>query len=150
MPTTMLEQETLKKEQLRQAILNFAKGRDTGFLGTTGPAGLRVSPVKYFMDDDLNIYIHSKGGSKFHNLSSNGEVCLLVSSPFKDNFHQIKGVQFFGTAQVVESNSGLYSRAEELCPWRHDYDVKLIYLPCDRAIYVDRISREDIKQEWKR
>ena len=79
MSTTVLEQN-LAQQQLFQEILDFAQSKDTGALGTMGPAGLRVSPVKYFVDDELNLYIQSKGGSKFTNLAANDQVCLLVST----------------------------------------------------------------------
>ena len=64
MSTTVLG-KPLTQTQLKEAILTFAQGRDTGYLGTVGPDGVRVSPVRYFMDNDLNVYIHSKGGTKF-------------------------------------------------------------------------------------
>lgn len=51
----------LTQVELRRAILEFAQGRDTGYLGTAGPGGVHVSPVKYFIDPELNIYIHSRG-----------------------------------------------------------------------------------------
>lgn len=68
--STVIDRE-LTQLQLRNAILDFAQGRDTGYLGTSGPGGVHVSPVKYFIDQDLNVYIHSRGGTKFENLSAN-------------------------------------------------------------------------------
>ncbi|HHT72107.1 MAG TPA: pyridoxamine 5'-phosphate oxidase family protein [Firmicutes bacterium] len=148
MSTTVLG-KPLTQTQLKEAILTFAQGRDTGYLGTVGPDGVRVSPVRYFMDNDLNVYIHSKGGTKFTNLAKNPQACLLVATPFQDDFHQVQGVQLFGKAQVAEPGSQLYAIAEELCPWQHPRDVRLIYLHTDRAVYVDRITG-DVKDEWIR
>lgn len=140
----------LTQTELKNAIFEFALGRDTGYLGTSGPGGVHVSPVKYFIDSELNVYIHSHGGTKFENLAVNDQACLLVSTPFGDDFHKIKGVQLFGKAKVAEANSQLYEMAEELCPWDHQDDVKLIKLSADAAVFVDRLHGEDIKQKWQR
>ncbi len=78
----------LSQVELQNAILEFARERDTGYLGTSGPSGVHVSPVKYFVDPELNIYIHSRGGTKFDNVAVNQRVCLLISTPFADDFHQ--------------------------------------------------------------
>jgi hypothetical protein len=101
------------------------------------------------MDSDLNVYIHSKGGGKFTNLAHDPNACLLVTTPFQDDFHRVQGVQLFGKAQVAEPGSQLYAISEELCPWQHPEDVRLIYLHTNRAVYVDRITG-DVKQEWIR
>lgn len=92
-------------QELENTILEFVWERDTGYLGTYGPGGVHVSPVKYFADADLNIYIHSRGGTKFRNLAADDQVCLLVSTPFADDLHQIKGVQLFGRAKVAAAGS---------------------------------------------
>lgn len=147
MSTTIFE-DRLAREELEQAILSFAQDRDTGALGTAGPAGLRVSPVKYFLNDNFHIYIPSLGGSKFQNLEVNGEVCLLVATPFEDDFHQIKGVQFFGTAEVLAIGSEEYALAEKTCPWPLSAQTRLIQIFCDQAIYVDRLGETHLKQKW--
>ncbi|NLJ79872.1 MAG: pyridoxamine 5'-phosphate oxidase family protein [Firmicutes bacterium] len=148
MSTTLFE-DKLTQEELKEAILSFARSRDTGALGTMGPAGLRVSPVKYFLDDNFHIYIPSQGGSKFDNLEVNGEVCLLVASPFQEDYHQIKGVQFFGTAEVLASASEEYAVAEKLCPWPLSSQARLIQIFCDSAVYVDRLGSAHLKQNWR-
>lgn len=149
MSTTVLEQN-LAQQQLFREILDFAQSKDTGALGTMGPAGLRVSPVKYFVDDELNLYIQSKGGSKFTNLAANDQVCLLVSTGFLEDYHKIQGVQFFGQAEVLDPYSAQYALASQLCPWPHNGEAKIIQLYCEHAVYVDRINRANLKQEWSR
>ena len=149
MSTTVLEKE-LSHRELEMAIFKFAQTRDAGALGTTGPAGLRVSPVKYFIDDELNIYVQSRGGSKFANLEENDHACLLVATEFRDDYHQIEGVQFFGRADVLKPLSTEHAEATKLCPWPHDAKARLIKIRCDRAVYVDRLSHENLKQEWLR
>ena len=140
----------LTQVELQKAIFEFAQGRDTGYLGTCGSGGVHVSPVKFFIDRELNIYIHSRGGTKFDNLAVDDQVCLLVSTPFADDFHEIKGVRLFGKAKVAEPNSQLYEMAEELCPWEHSEDVRLIHVQVTGAVYVDRLHGRDIKQRWSR
>lgn len=149
MSTTVFEGQR-EQEKLQEAIFSFAQRRDTGALGTMGPAGLRVSPVKYFLDSHLNIYIQSKGGSKFLNLKANPEVCLLVATPFANDCHQIKGVQFFGKAQVLEANSEQYAVAERLCPWPQLREAKFIQIFCQEAVYVDRLGPDHHKLSWHR
>ena len=140
----------LSQVELQNAILEFARERDTGYLGTSGPSGVHVSPVKYFVDPELNIYIHSRGGTKFDKVAVNQRVCLLISTPFADDFHEIKGVQLFGRAKVADASSQLYEMAEELCPWEHEEDVRMIHVTVTEAVYVDRLNGKGIKQRWYR
>ena len=140
----------LTQVELRRAFLEFAQGRDTGYLGTAGTGGVHESPVKYFNAPEHNLYLHSRAGTKFENLAVNEQVCLLVSPTFADYLHKIRGVQFFGRAQVAQAQSQLYVMAEELCPWDHGEEMKLIHLAVKAAVYVDRLHGRDIKQRWFR
>lgn len=149
MTITTLEQH-LAQDELYQEIERFANSKDTGALATDGPAGLRVSPVKYFMGDDLNIYIYSQGGSKFANLRENQAACLLTATDFGPDGHAIKGVQFFGQTEILEPPCARYAEAIKRCPWPSNGDAKLIHLVCEHAVFVDRLERSDLKQEWSR
>jgi hypothetical protein len=40
--------------------------------------------------------------------------------------------------------------AEELCPWEHSGEMKLIQVTVVEAVYVDRLQGRDIKQSWSR
>lgn len=140
----------LSRRELQKIIFDFAKKHDTAALGTMGPAGVRVSPVKYYTADDLNVYIPSRGGGKFNNLAVNSQVCLLIAEPFQDNCEQIKGIQFFGTAQVFEPRDEEYHIAVKLCPWDYPVGARLIRVFVERGVYVDRLGGEHIKEEWRR
>lgn len=149
MHTTVLEQ-SLSTEQLYEEISSFVLNHNMAYLGTMGLSGLRVSPVKYFADQELNVYIHSKGGSKFTNIVSNSHVCLLICTDFFEDYHKIQGVQLFGKAEILEPYTSQYALASQLCPWPHSGDAKIIQIYCESAVYVDRINRRDLKQEWLR
>lgn len=140
--------DKLSVQELEQEIFRFTRSKDTGALGTRGPAGLRVSPVRYFLDGENNIYIQSEGGSKFTNLEADNTVCLLVSSTFEGDCRRIKGVQFFGHGEVLAQDNSQYKTAITLSPWPTNDNTKLIKLHCKRAVYVDRIGHENLKQEW--
>ena len=114
----------LSARELEDAIAEFLLAHDTGYLGTVGDDVPRVSPVRYFADEDFNVYIHSKGGSKFANLAKNTNACLLVCTEFIDDLTKIRGVQVFGDAEVGNSGDPQFEMAEELCPWDHDDEVR--------------------------
>lgn len=146
MSATLVEQ--LSQKELAEEIYRFARGRDTGALGTRGPAGLRVSPVRYFIDEELNLYIQSEGGSKFTNLEADNTVCLLVSSEFDGDCRKIRGVQFFGQGEVLEQDNAQYAAAIRFSPWPANENSRLIRIHCKHAVYVDRIMHKNLKQEW--
>ena len=135
------------KEQLRNKILSFLKEKDSGALATEG-IDLRVSPVKYYIDEKMNIYIHSAGGEKFKNLEKVNKVCMLICTDFINNFDKIKGVQIFGYCEIGENGSSLYEEAERYCPWNHETDMAVIKLIPDRIIYKDGISEDGSKQTY--
>lgn len=146
MSTTIMEQ--LPQQELEEEIHRFIQKQDTGALGTRGPAGLRVSPVRYFIDSERNLYIQSDGGSKFTNIEADNTVCMLISSPFDGDSRRIRGVQLFGQAEVLEPDNPRYAALIELSPWPAHKRSKLIRLHCKHAVYVDRIGYKDLKQEW--
>lgn len=143
-----MEKNKLSMQELQRCIMEFTQSHNTGALATQGSADLRVSPIRYFSDSELNIYLISRGGGKFENLEENNEVCFLIASPFENDHYAIEGVQFFGQAQVLESHSKDFEIALELCPWNLHDQTKIIKLKYERAIYVDRLSGKNIKQEW--
>lgn len=135
------------QEHLREKIGTFLKQKDTAALATHG-VQLRVSPVKYFIDDRLNIYIHSEGGAKFDNLEKNNEVSVLVSTEYATDLNKIKGIQVFGHCEIGENGSSLYEEAERYCPWNHDLDTAVIKITPERIIFKDGITEDGSKQTW--
>ncbi len=146
MSSTLVEH--LSQKELVEEIDSFVRSRDSGALGTRGPAGLRVSPVRYFMDDQSNLYVQSEGGSKFTNLEADNTICLLISSQFDGDCRQIRGVQFFGQGEVLEQDNPQYTAAVCFSPWPVNENSRLIRIHYKNAVYVDRIKYENLKQEW--
>ncbi len=138
----------LSESELQDAIAEFLFTHDSGYLGTVGEDVPRVSPVRYYADEDFNVYIHSRGGSKFDNLAQNDNACLLVCTEFIDDLTKIRGIQVFGQAQVAEAGDPMFEMAEEFCPWQHTDDIHLIRIKPKEIIYVDSISGTKIKQRW--
>ncbi|WP_018249029.1 pyridoxamine 5'-phosphate oxidase family protein [Orenia marismortui] len=140
---------TTTGEEVKQKVIEFLKKKDTGALATSG-ADTRVSPVKYFLGEDLDIYIHSDGGSKFDNLRQNKDVCLLVSTEFYGDYKTIKGVQVFGQAEIAKSDSSLYQEAEKYCPFNHmSGEGYIIKITADRAVYKNSVDGNGEKNIWK-
>ncbi|HHY16333.1 MAG TPA: pyridoxamine 5'-phosphate oxidase family protein [Firmicutes bacterium] len=146
MSSTLMEQ--LSQKQLAEEINRFIRSRDSGALGTRGPAGLRVSPVRYFLDGESNLFVQSEGGSKFTNLEADNSVCLLISSRFDGDCRKVHGVQFFGQGEVLEQDNPQYAAAISHSPWPVNENSKLIRIHCKHAVYVDRIRHKNLKQEW--
>ncbi|PRX29790.1 pyridoxamine 5'-phosphate oxidase [Orenia metallireducens] len=141
---------TITGNELKETIINFLKKKDTGALATSG-IETRVSPVKYFLGEGLDIYIHSNGGSKFKNLEKNKEVCLLVSTEFYGDYETIKGVQIFGQAEIGQEGSNLHHEAEQYCPFEHmgDEGGYIIKINAKKAIYKDAVDGSGEKSIWK-
>ncbi|MFP4698014.1 MAG: pyridoxamine 5'-phosphate oxidase family protein [Eubacteriales bacterium] len=135
------------QEHLHEKIHTFLRQKDTGALATTG-VEMRVSPVKYYVDERSNIYIHSDGGKKFDNIQKNHNVCLLISTEFSEDLNKIKGIQVFGHCEVGENGSSLYEEAERFCPWNHDNDTTVIKITPDHIVYKDGITEDGSKQVW--
>ena len=133
------------KHHLEEKINRFLKEKDTGAFATHGN-DIRVSPVKYFVDEKNNIYIHSNGGSKFSNLERKSEACLLISTEFGDDLNRVKGVQIFGHCEIGENGSPLYEEADRYCPWNYDLDSAVIKLTPDQIVYKDGITEDGSKQ----
>jgi general stress protein 26 len=137
------------QEHLLEKINTFLKQKDTAALATHGNE-IRVSPVKYYMDVNHNIFIHSNGGDKFNNIEKNHNVCLLVSTEFEEDLNKIKGVQVFGHCEVGENGSPLFAEAERFCPWElFDNNSTIIKVTPDYMVYKDGINEDGSKQVWR-
>lgn len=141
---------SITEKELRENIISFLKKKDTGALATSG-VDTRVSPVKYFLGEELDIYIYSDGGSKFDNLKENNQVCLLVSTEFYGDYKTIKGVQVFGKAQIGDSNSYIYQEAIEYCPFDSlDDQGYIIKINAEQVVYKDSVDGNGEKHIWNK
>ncbi|WP_051412202.1 pyridoxamine 5'-phosphate oxidase family protein [Halonatronum saccharophilum] len=144
MATTVISEQDLKMD-----IIDFLKAKDTGALATSG-RDTRVSPVRYFLGEGMDIYIHSDGGSKFDNLEVNNQVCFLASTEFYGDYQTIKGVQIFGNAEIGDLNSTLYKEGEKHCPFEHGEEVdKIIKITPKEIVYKDGVDGDGEKHRWR-
>ncbi|NLN41105.1 MAG: pyridoxamine 5'-phosphate oxidase family protein [Clostridiales bacterium] len=100
--------------ELKNHIVEFLKDRSQGSLATCVDHIPRSSPVRYFLGNNMNIYILSAGGEKFNFIERNPKVCLLVNTDYVD-FRQIKGVQIFGKAVTSLQEPRLFDEAQQQC-----------------------------------
>lgn len=134
-------------EELRESVLEFLKEHKEGSLGTCLNNIARSSPVQYFVDDNLNIYIISAGGEKFRAIESNPNVCLLVNTGYI-NYRQIKGVQVFGKATTSLEDKNLFDEAKKHYPDPYQLEhekreLKLIKIKPTEIVYLDSLGDGD-------
>lgn len=149
---TKLNRNEMPPSELKKLVNTFLKENDNGALATCGndKHQPRCSPVMYTtadVDDEVDIFILSAGGTKFGEIEENSQVCLLVNTDYTD-YKRIKGVQVFGTATTSYSNPRLideaYSRsnAKEIFQ-KADEDLKVIKIIPDEIIYLDSLETGD-------
>lgn len=142
----MVTMDTDREEVLQEA-LEYLKHQNTGFLATHGKAGLRVSPVSIFLNNEMSVFLHCFGGEKLINISENPEACLLVIEDkwsLDPGFYE--GVQVFGEVKEIKSDSDLYERAEEWCPYTHQNKMTLLELLPQKLNVVDYPDGEKRKR----
>lgn len=130
--------------QLKSEIKNFLMEHKEGSLATTMSNRPRTSPVQYFTDDNMNIYIASAGGDKFKAIDENPNVCLLVNTEYI-NYRKIKGVQVFGRATTSMQDPGLLQEAKQYTPepymMEHEGNlIKVIKVVPEEIVYLNSVE----------
>ena len=136
--------QTFDNNQLRENITEFLQEHMDGSLATVRNNIPRSSPVRYFIGDDMEIYILSAGGEKFNAIKENPNVCLLVNSNYLDH-RKIKGVQVFGKAVTSVDDRDLYHEAIGYAPdpflmEREQSHLQVIKIVPDEVVYLDAIK----------
>lgn len=133
--------------ELKENIISFLKEHKQASLATCSDNRPRTSPVRYFLGDDLDIYIFSAGGDKFYNIQRNPNVCMLVNTEYI-NYRKIKGVQIFGKATVSDDNPALYDEAEKFSPDPYVFEnergsLKVIKIHPEEIVFLDSLKDRD-------
>lgn len=147
-----MDRNEVGKKELKDLVMSFLKENNNGALATCGNENHqpRCSPVMYCtgqVEDELDIYILSAGGSKFGEIEENSQVCLLVSTDYRD-YRRIRGAQVFGTATTSYSNPRLvdeayrHSDAKEVFQSAKE-DLKIIKIIPDEIVYLDSLDTGD-------
>lgn len=131
--------------ELKEHIMVFLKEHKEGSLATCLNGMPRSSPVQYFVDDNMDLYILSAGGEKFNAIHQNPNVCLLVNTNYI-TYKRIKGVQIFGKATTSIEDPGLFEEAKRHYPEAYMMDherhhLKVIKIIPHKIVYLD--STED-------
>ncbi len=139
--------EQLNNMELRESIMDFLQEHVDGSLATVKDSIPRSSPVRYFMGDDMEIYILSAGGEKFNAIDENPNVCLLVNSEYLDH-RRIKGVQIFGKATTSINEPDLYHEAIGYSPdpflmEREKNYLEVIKIEPEEIVYLDALKEGD-------
>lgn len=134
--------KNLSYEDLRKHIIEFLKENKEGALGTCLNNIPRSSPVRYFLGENMDIYIASTGGEKFKALAQNSNVCLLVNTHYID-YRQIKGVQIFGTAVTSIDEPRLLEEAKGYCSNFPKEDLKIIKIEPSEIVYLNSLGDGD-------
>lgn len=127
--------------------MDFLQEHMDGSLATVKNGMPRCSPVRYFIGDDMEVYILSAGGEKFNAIKENPNVCLLVNSEYLDH-RRIKGVQVFGKATTSLSEPDLYHEAIGYAPdpflmEREKSQLRVIKVVPEEVVYLDALKDGD-------
>lgn len=146
--------KAMSAAQLKEHIHGFLKEHREASLATSLNNVPRSSPVQYSIGDDMNIYIFSAGGEKFHAIDENPNVCLLVNTEYISP-RRIKGVQVFGKAATSIQQPEIFDEAKGYAPdpfsIEHERDyLKAIKIIPSEIVYLDSIDEgERTKQILK-
>ncbi len=137
----------MESQELKQHIKDFLIEHKQGSLATTINNIPRSSPVQYFTDDNMNLYIVSAGGEKFNAIKDNPNVCLLVNSDYID-YKKIKGVQVFGKASTSLDNEDILEEARRYSPEPYIIDnnktsLNAIKIQPEEIVYLDSLRDGD-------
>lgn len=133
--------------ELKEHVKGFLKEHKDASMATCMNNIPRSSPVQYFMDEELNIYITSAGGDKFKAIEGNPNVCLLVNTEYI-NYRKIKGVQIFGKATTSLRDSKIYEEAMMYSPEPYLLEnekksLKVIKIVPEEIVYLDSLNKGD-------
>lgn len=137
----------LFQSELLMEAKDYLSHQNTAYLATTGSAGLRVSPVTIFLNDEMGIFLHCFGGDKLINIRENPEVCLLVvDDKWTLDPGLYEGVQVFGTVTEIMPDTNEYEAIEIWCPYEHSPEMTLIELTPKKMVIVDYIDDQKRKR----
>lgn len=147
-----MKNKHMSTSELKSHIIEFLKDRSQGSLATCADQVPRSSPVRYFLGNNLNIYILSAGGEKFNFIERNPRVCLLVNTDYVD-FRQIKGVQIFGKAVTSLQEPRLFGEALQQCKMLGErksqlYDLMVIKVIPEEIVYLNSLGDGDRTKQF--
>lgn len=106
------EQNTkMDKASLLKAMDEYIFANDTCALATGSSTFVRCTPIEYTYHNGA-FWMFTEGGEKFIGLEDNKNVCIAIYDKY-DGFHNLKGMQIMGIADVIEPFSKEYIVAAE-------------------------------------
>ena len=101
------EQIQMPREELQQAVEEYLDSNNVCALATGTGDYVRCTPIEYSFHDG-KFWMFSEGGEKFIGLEKNKNVCLAIFEKY-DGFHNLKGIQVIGNADMIEPFSDEYN-----------------------------------------
>ncbi|MFY9296890.1 MAG: pyridoxamine 5'-phosphate oxidase family protein [Clostridiales bacterium] len=147
-----MKNKQMSIDDLKDHIVDFLKDRSQGSLATCADHIPRSSPVRYYLGNNMNIYILSAGGEKFNTIDRNPKVCLLVNTDYID-FRQIKGVQIFGKAVTSLQKPHLFNEAQQQCRELNEkaaqlHDLMVIKVIPEEVVYLNSLGDGDRTKQF--
>lgn len=132
---------------LKNRIISFITGHNTGALATASGSFVRCTPIEYtFLDDAF--YLFSEGGLKFKALKDNKHVAFAIYETYS-GFGTLKSLQVMGIASIIEPFSDEYVTLLEYKKISVDtikklpQPMNLIKIEPDSYDYLDSDLRKD-------
>ena len=147
-----MKNKQMTMNELKNHITDFLKERSQGSLATCVDQVPRSSPVRYYLGNNMNIYILSAGGEKFNAIEQNPRVCLLVNTDYVD-FRQIKGVQIFGRAITSLQEPHLFNEAQQQCKMLEErkyqlHGLMVIKVLPEEIVYLNSLGDGDRTKQF--
>ncbi|MFA6036166.1 MAG: pyridoxamine 5'-phosphate oxidase family protein, partial [Candidatus Micrarchaeia archaeon] len=106
-----MAQKTSKS--LQEAIFRFLDTHSMCTLCTVDSDGApRASPMEFWTNRPY-IYLMSLKSRKLENIERDGRVSIAVYDQFEKDFTRLRGVQIFGTAEVIPHGTKKYEKQFE-------------------------------------
>jgi nitroimidazol reductase NimA-like FMN-containing flavoprotein (pyridoxamine 5'-phosphate oxidase superfamily) len=137
----------LPKDQLEDRIQQLLGSTNICVLATVGENGPIASPIEYWADG-LDLYLLPDPGTpKLKAMQRDPRVSLAVHCPYH-GWHSARGLQYFGTAEIIEPHAPGWDRGMQIFRWRpwmedlgmdtsQPFDRQVARIVPDRILYTE-------------
>ena len=152
----------LERAALEERILNLLSSTNMCVLATAGEAGPLATPVRYFHLDFAVMFTASPRSPKMRNIADDPRVSLGVHAPLV-GLASSRGLQLFGTAEVVDADDQRFAGYWEAFRWESEQIEQgrspdaspgaVVVVEADRIVYTEHWLRRSgyaPRQFWRR
>ncbi|MEM9467264.1 MAG: pyridoxamine 5'-phosphate oxidase family protein [Actinomycetota bacterium] len=153
---------TLDRATLEDRILNLLSSTNMGVLATAGDDGPLATPVRFFSLGFAVMFTASPRSPKMRNIAADPRVSMGIHAPLV-GLASSRGVQLFGTAEVVADDDPRFGHWWEAFRWESEQIEQgrspdespgsVVVIEAERIVYTEHWLRRTghaPRQFWRR